>query len=119
MLVLLVVGQILIGDLRDVEQAVDRADADESPEVDDLDDLPVDYFLHLWVEGKRVELGLVIDAGLVRQNRTVTDIVDLDDGDDAADDLVHSTLQLILQELLDHSRTDLRQMARRHFDCIA
>ncbi len=49
--------------LGDAQQAIDRPDADEGPEVDDLDDLAVDHLLHLWVEREGVELGLVVDAG--------------------------------------------------------
>ncbi len=59
----LVVGQVFVGNLRDVQQSVHGTDADEGTELHDLDDLSVDDLLHVGIEGDRVELGLVVDAG--------------------------------------------------------
>ena len=46
------------------------------------------------------------------------DVVDLGDRDDAADLLVHPTLEFVLQQLLDQLRRDVTERFRRYFDRI-
>jgi len=93
-----------------VEQTVHRSDADEGAEVDDLDDLAVDDLLHLRIVGERVELSLEEDTLLTGQDGAVADILHLDDRDDRADVLVHSTFEFVLQELLHEVRRHLCEM---------
>ncbi len=102
-----------------MEQSVDGTDSDEGAEADDLDDLAVDDLLHLRIEGERVELGLVVDPGLVGDDRTLPDIGDLDHRDHRADGLVDPTLEFVLEQLLNQLRRDIREMLRRYLDRVA